>query len=377
MTEVPRWRKNPVHEYRNLFGPGNIVYDAQLIAISPYNCQDTSSHPITVSPFIEASFAFDTVAECSPHEIIITDQSYGADIYAWDFGDGSTSNSPGPELRHTYVNNTPVPRTYTITLRVDNFQGCFHEIQREVIVYPEVEAAFDVYPQEACSPAEMIFQNNSTGAATYFWEFGDGGSSTEENPIHRYDRNLRRHDTVFTVMLVATTDEFCRDTATFDVVIHPYIEAAFTVEDVVGCHPFPVEINNESIGVDQYFWDFGDGSPVSNASDDVLSHVYLNRGGASAVYPLQLVVFNEEGCSDTMVRNITVHPEITASFSTDALQGCHPLTVTFTDLSVNAVSYLWDFGDGAASVEHSPVHTFSNFGDKDTTLPGKPYHLNG
>ena len=103
--------ENPVHEYRNLFGPGNIVYDAQLIAISPYNCQDTSSHPITVSPFIEASFAFDTVAECSPHEIIITDQSYGADIYAWDFGDGSTSSSPGPELRHTYVNNTPVPRT--------------------------------------------------------------------------------------------------------------------------------------------------------------------------------------------------------------------------------------------------------------------------
>ena len=38
----------------------------------------------------------------------------------------------------------------------------------------------------------------------------------------------------------------CRDTATFDVVIHPYIEAAFTVEDVVGCHPFVVDINNES-----------------------------------------------------------------------------------------------------------------------------------
>ncbi len=49
------------------------------------------------------------------------------------------------------------------------------------------------------------------------------------------------------------------------------------------------------------------------------------------------------------------------------MQGCHPLTVTFTDLSVNAVNYLWDFGDGAASVEHSPVHTFSNFGSSDTT----------
>ncbi len=97
-------------------------------------------------------------------------------------------------------------------------------------------------------------------------------------------------------------------------VIHPYIEAAFTVEDVVGCHPFPVDINNESIGVDQYFWDFGDGTPVSNASDAVLSHVYLNTGSSSVVYPLQLIVFNDEGCSNTLVRNITVHPEIPQVF---------------------------------------------------------------
>ena len=360
--------QDPLHEYRNLFGPGNLIYDAQLVAISPFNCRDTATYPITVSPFIEASFAYDTVAECSPHEIIITDQSIGADIYAWDFGDGNTSNSSGPELRHTYVNTTAFPVTYTLSLRVDNFQGCIDSIQREVTVYPEVDAAFIVNPQESCSPAEVIFQNNSSGAATYLWDFGDGGSSTEEHPIHRYERNLLRQDTVFRVTLVATSDEFCRDTATFDVVIHPYIEAAFTVEDVVGCHPFVVDIDNESIGVDVYSWDFGDGSPVSNTAASTFSHTYLNTGDTSVVYPLQLIVLNFEGCTDTMVRNITVHPEISASFSTDGDVGCHPLTVTFTDLSVNAVNYLWDFGDGAASVEPSPVHTFVNFGTSDTTF---------
>ena len=158
-----------------------------------------------------------------------------------------------------------------------------------------------------------------------------------------------RHDTVFTVMLVATSNEYCRDTAYFDVVIHPYIEAAFTVDDVVGCTPFLVNVHNESIGVDDYYWDFGDGSPVSSTDLDTLSHVYLNSGGSTVVYPLRLIVTNEEGCSDTMIRNITVHPEITANFTADVLNGCHPLTVTFTDLSVNAVIYLWDFGDGAAS----------------------------
>lgn len=359
--------EHPVHQFRNLFGPGNLVFDTRLIAISPYNCRDTSSIPITVSPYIEASFAYDTVAECSPHEIVITDQSVGADLYSWDFGDGSTSNSPGPQILKTYVNNTPFPVTYTITLRVDNLQGCTHTIQREVTVYPQVDADFSVLPLEACSPAEIIFQNNSTGAATYLWDFGDGGTSTEIHPIHRYDRNMLRHDTVFRVSLVATSTEICRDTAYFDVVIHPYIEAAFTIDDVVGCHPFPVTIHNESISADQYFWDFGDGTPVSNNGSPVLTHTYFNATGATVVYPLQLIVFNEEGCSDTMVRYITVHPEISAGFLPDAQAGCHPLTVTFADLSVNAVNYLWDFGDGAASVEPSPVHTFVNFGTTDTT----------
>lgn len=359
--------EHPLHEYRNLFGPGNLMYDARLIAISPFNCRDTSTLPITVSPYIEASFAYDTVAECSPHEIVITDQSIGADIYSWDFGDGTTSNSPGPQIFKTYINTTPFPVTYTITLRVDNVEGCFHEIQREVTVYPEVSAAFTVDPVDACSPAELIFQNNSTGAATYFWDFGDGGSSTDTHPIHRYDRNMLRHDTVFTVMLVATSAELCRDTAFFDVVIHPYIEAAFTVEDVVGCHPFTVDINNESVGVDLYMWNFGDGSPVSFDNAPTLSHTYTNTTDTTAVYPLLLTVFNAEGCSDTMVRYITVHPEISASFSFDTDRGCHPLTVNFTDQSVNAVTYLWDFGDGAASVEPSPIHTYTNFGTADTT----------
>ncbi len=359
--------QNPVHEFRNLFGPGSLNFETRLIAISPHLCRDTSLHNINVRPFIEASFAYDTVAACSPHEIIITDQSIGADIYAWDFGDGTTSTSSGPQILKTYINSTAVPVTYTISLRVENGEGCFHEIEREVTVYPEVDAAFTVAPDEACSPAEIAFLNNSTGAATYLWDFGDGGSSTEVGPVHRYERNMLDHDTVFRVSLVATSDEFCRDTALFDVVIHPYIEAAFTAEDVVGCHPFTITINNESIGADQYFWDFGDGNPVSNTSSSSFVHTYLNATNSTVVYSLQLIVFNDEGCSDTMVRNITVHPEITANFTTDGLEGCHPLTVTFTDLSVNAITYLWDFGDGAASVQQSPVHTFVNFGTSDTS----------
>jgi len=359
--------RDPVHVYRNLFGPGNLQFDASLVAISPYNCRDTSTRTVTVKPYIEAMFAYDTVVECAPHEIIITDQSIGADSYIWAFGDGDTSYSSGPIVRHTYQNNTPFPVTYTLSLRVENNEGCVHEVQREVEVYPGVQIDFEPIPPEACSPAEVIFNNLSTGAGYFLWEFGDGGSSTEDYPIHLYDRNMQRQDTVFDVMLVGWNDYQCRDTVVRPVTMHPYIEAAFTVEDVVGCSPFSVEIHNESINADSYEWDFGDMTGVSNDGSPILYYTYQNAGDTTVTYPLRLVVFNEEGCSDTMIRYITVHPVITPQFQVSDLDGCHPLTVTFTDQSVNAIEYLWDFGDGAASVEQSPVHTFANFGTTDTT----------
>jgi PKD repeat protein len=149
--------------------------------------------------------------------------------------------------------------------------------------------------------------------------------------------------------------------------VHPYIEAAFAVNDIVGCHPFTISIANQSVGVDQYLWDFGDGSPVSNTSAPAFDHIYLNTGNSSVVYPLSLIVRNEEGCTDTLVRNITVHPEITANFTASAYEGCHPLTVAFTDLSLNAINYFWEFGDGSSSVQPSPDHTYTNFGMSDTT----------
>ena len=120
------------------------------------------------------------------------------------------------------------------------------------------------------------------------------------------------------------------------------------------------------MGVDTFAWDFGDGAPGTDTSVASFSHTYLNTGAAVAVYPFGLVVENTEGCTDTLTRNITVYPEMTANFSVDTSQGCHPLTVTFTDLSLNAAEYYWDFGDGATSLLASPMHTYTNFGFSDS-----------
>lgn len=357
---------NPLHTFRNQFGPDSITFQTRLIAISPYYCRDTTIHTVTVLPYVEANFVFDTVFACTPHEIVITDQSFGASTYFWDFGDGTTSTSSGPQISKTYFNNTTVPIIYTIRLRVQNKEGCYDELQRNVTVYPQVRAIFNPSRTEGCSPFDVRFQNGSSGAATYFWSFGDGGTSSDASPVHLYNRNLMDHDTTYSVTLIATSAEFCRDTMNLDIVVHPYIEAAFAINEITGCTPFAVKINNLSTGIDHYLWDFGDGSPVSTTGSDTFEHLYINSGSSTAIFPLKLIVTNDEGCTDTLVRTITVHPPLTSNFTASSLEGCHPLDVTFTNLSLNADIYFWDFGDGASSVQPSPNHTFSNFNNSDT-----------
>jgi PKD repeat protein len=357
--------ENPSHIYNNLFGPDSKVFTARLIATSPFLCRDTSYQIITVKPYIEALFTFENAAGCTPFEVEIFNQSFGADNVFWDFGDGTTSNSPALLLNKTFTNPGASPVTYTITLRVENDEGCFDEMEREITIYPAVTAAFSPFPAEGCAPLQVGFTNNSGGAASYYWEFGDGGSSAAANPVHTYE-NLTDNNIVYTAKLTAVSAELCRDSVSYEITVRPFIEAAFTVDAVEGCHPFEITINNLSTGADYHHWDFGDGSPVSFSSDGVLYHTYTNTTGITRVYDLTLTVENIQGCSHSFTREITVHPELTANFIPGVTEGCHPLTVNFTDLSLNAAIHHWDFGDGSGSVLPNPVHTFRNNGASDS-----------
>jgi PKD repeat protein len=91
---------------------------------------------------------------CHPHEIEIYNQSFGADRYFWDFGDGTTSETTDLLFNKTFNNTGTEPVTYTITLRVENDEGCFDVMEREVTVYPDISAAFTAVPEEGCSRPE-------------------------------------------------------------------------------------------------------------------------------------------------------------------------------------------------------------------------------
>ena len=161
---------------------------------------------------------------CTNLACTFTDASTDADsaeditTWSWDFGDDATSTEQSPQ--HTYAE----AGTYTVTLEVTDVAGASNSTSEEVTVSVSAEnqaptAAFDF----SCLSLECTFTNNSTDpdagdVLTYEWDFGDGNTSTDEDPTHAYDVAVA--DT-FTVTLTTTDAGGLDATVTDEVIVAP------------------------------------------------------------------------------------------------------------------------------------------------------------
>src|SRR6185436_6238625 len=133
--------------------------------------------------------------------------------------------------------------------------------------------------------------------------------------------------------------------------------AAFTPVPSLGCSPMDVAFSNTSSGAVGYVWDFGDGTSSMAPSP---THTFINNGTIDSIYTVSLIASTAFGCSDTALMDVTVAPPVVAQFVNDAVPGCAPMDVNFTNLSTGANGYFWDLGDGTTSLQVNPSHTFTN-----------------
>lgn len=361
---------NVAHTYFNQ-GMADSLYHVEMVAISPFFCSDTVETDITIYPYIEAAFALDTFQGCSPLVISVDNNSAGyIEEYEWTMGDGTTYLTSASTFNHTYTNTTAAPIQYNLRLVVkNNARGCTDTLVRVVSVYPEVTSSFIQDQSSVCHGTEVGFTNQSAGTATLFeWDFGDGGSSSAINPFHTFE-NMTPANVDYTVRLVSTTQNLCRDTSYQTLRTHPYVHAEFSLNEFQGCAPFQVVLHNASMGaISDYAWNWGDGLPPSTSGATTLTHLYQNTGPAAVTNNLQLIVQNADGCADTMARNITVFPEVVSQFTQDLTEGCNELLVSFAnESSPSATSFLWEFGDGASTDQWDPQHLFENTRLTDST----------
>jgi PKD repeat protein len=222
-------------------------------------------------------------------------------------------------------------------------------------------AEFVGSPTSGCEPLTVSFTDQSTGDITdWDWTFGDGGTSTAQNPNHQYTSSG-----YYTVSLTVTGPNGS-DTETKTDYIHVQEApvAGFTGSPTSGCAPLTVDFTDQSTGdVTSYDWDFGDGGSSTQANP---SHEYTGAG----TYTVTLTVTGPCG-SDSEVKTdyISVGETLIADFSGTPTSGCAPLTVDFTDASTGDItSWDWTFGDGGTSTAENPSHQYTGPGDYTVTL---------
>jgi PKD repeat protein len=210
------------------------------------------------------------------------------------------------------------------------------------------------------------FTDTSTGNInSYKWDFGDGTSSTAENPNHTYTAGG-----TYQVTLTVAQNRWWFDTTTKDVSVSAPTTttvstpvANFTANPGSGKAPLKVQFNDMSSGTPtSWRWAFGDGA--SSTAEDP-SYTFNGAG----TYGVTLTASNSAG-SSTKTTSITVSPvPPVANFTANPSSGTAPLSVKFTDSSTGTISsWAWNFGDGSTSSAQNPSHTFSSANTYTATL---------
>ena len=363
-----------------LCGPGD--YYADVVFASPAGSATvnfTVCDSIVNSPSCNAEFSYsiDYGILMSPNQALVSffDYSSANDTiidWMWIFSDGQVSTQQSPDIAFTYASGlmTTINACLTITTNSGcSSTYCSDFILGDTLVNPNGCAAmFMANPvsNPAMGIAVYDFLNMSWGTSNivaYFWEFGDGSTSTDMNPSHTYSNALI--DT-FNVCLTIVTADSCTSTYCDYVIAggntNPYCQADFYYfqDSSVSFSQYAYQFIDNSIGnVASYYWDFGNGITYNTPT---VIHGFPGYG----TYNVCLTIQTYDSCSHTTCYAVLV--DSIQSGTCQAMFTYNNPTGTagmFTDISITntaVVSWEWNFGDGTVSFDQNPIHTYTAFG---------------
>ncbi len=358
--------QNPTHTYT---APGTYNVCLTITAHDPA-CTETYCHHIVVhhppAAVCHTAFAAHQTDPAQP-TIVFTDQSTSDGTigsWAWDFGDGSTSTQQNPT--HTYA----APGTYQVCLFTTDADGvCTNHVCHQVVVHHPpaavCHAAFVVH-QSGTAQQTIDFTDHSTSDGTigsWAWDFGDGHTSTEQNPAHTY-----AEPGTYQVCLVTTdADGVCTNHVCHQIVVHhppaAVCHAAFAAHQTDPAQQ-TIDFTDQSTSdgtIGTWAWDFGDGHTSTEQNP---THSYAVPG----TYLVCLIITDADGgCTNHLCHHVVVHHA--------ASNECHAAFTVHTDASGFGIqfnntsagtsahtTYNWEFGDGTTSTEENPHHTYTHPG---------------
>ncbi|WP_192348707.1 MBG domain-containing protein [Algoriphagus sp. Y33] len=313
-------------------------------------------NPISSGVPVQSDFVTDALENCSvPQEVNFSDRSKNADTWRWNFGDGtiiSSSYGFSPKNpKHTYTE----PGDFTVSLTIQDTVTGVTSISSKIIKIRDVKADFEADKTIACGPNAVQFTDKSTEASSWLWDFGDGTSSTEQNPIHTFDHGR------YSVRLTIYSDNGCSDTEEkigFIEIFGPVID--FSSDVTEGCGPLTVAFTDKSYSgspMVSWLWDFGDGT-TSRLRNPI--HEYANPG----TYSVSLSVGNLDcPTPKTLTKTDLIQVkmlDVGISFTDVTCEGGADGSIIATpNDGVAPFTYEWSTGGETASIEGLTAGSYS------------------
>lgn len=346
------------------------TYPVDVFAYDAVGClSDTLSIPVQIYPVPVSQFDVVTQRFCERHDTIFTDnQSQGAVSYYWLVN----GNTTGPDPLIFLPDSQGV---YDIHLVAENSFGCRDTAGTFINVLDSPAADFLISDSEGCAPLHVFIENQSTGSTQYAWSFGDGNSSTDNDPAHTF-----QDSGMYQVTLIALQYNGCpNDTAKAVVNVFPVPVSGFSFSKQKICGaPMEVQFENTSTGALDYTWTFGDGQGSALLHP---GHTYK----AAGIYQTQLIVNNIYACADTSNGLVEIYEQPLADFSIPGLAFCEDELISIVNQSVLANTYCWLldtvliaqtedlqlFFPSTGSHSLSLIAKYNEFCADTFTLPGK------
>ncbi|MFY8021920.1 MAG: PKD domain-containing protein [Bacteroidia bacterium] len=372
------------------------TYLVTLNLVDNNGCTNTTNRNVIVRPIPIVGFASSSaLQQClSGNSFTFTNSttlSDGSSVsgtsYTWNFRNGSLGSGATPTKVFTADGH------YTITLIAQTTHGCLDSFQRanyiDVWPMPNIVAGTSstisgdpaINDGQLLCTSKVIFTNASTinegSIVNYRWDFGDGSgfynTSVLDDIKHEYPINTTLQwgdpgypNIIYPISIRATSDRGCisNNTITRQIKNAPtaIISMSYPTSQCLNGNAFNfrnASLNNWPSYVNGNKWTWGNGD--SNVTTIYNDYTYTSEGN----YRVYLITYANTGCTDTTFMDVDVLSAPVASFTHNA--SCSN-NVSFTNQSVHATSYSWDFGNGTSSTLANPSITYASGGSYNVKL---------
>lgn len=276
-------------------------------AQSPSGCvSDTGQVNVVVNAPAVAAFSINQHLGCNGDTMVFTNfSSSTANIFNWDFNDGTTATTYTRDTNHIYhVPSTAMPATFHIKLTVGN-GNCSDDTTVDLVINHPLIADFSVDLDTICQGTLVTYTNNSTVTPatipSYVWYFMDGDTATDVlGTTHTFNK-----EGVFNSMLVVRDYLGCRDTATHTIVVDSVGSISFDPSDTNLCLGKFIDFYGtySPLGINSATWNLGDNSdPLLNVTH--VRHAYTQPGTYTVTFDADYRI-----CPDvTYTKQLTIKP---------------------------------------------------------------------